>query len=385
MTAAPRPKLLSYYFPDYHRDARNAAWFGDGWDEWTLVRDAVPRFPGHRQPIVPTLGYQDEADPVVAQSSIELADSHGIDGFIFDYYWYDDGPYLQRALDEGFLAAPNPQGVEFSLMWANHDLLDIFPRTDLVNTPATLKHGSIDRAAFERMADHVVEAYFSRPHYTRIEGRPRFSIYEVGAFVRGMGGVEQAADALRWFDRRAREAGHPGVHLDAVVWGFAVLPAELPIEDPESLIDALGFGSASSYVWIHHVDSGAHPFPHADTWDQVADRAFAEYERYRERLPVPFHPNVTVGWDSSPRVAADVGYSRDHVPYPPIWQATPDDFERGLCRAQAFVAESPHPYREVTINAWNEWTEGSHLLPDELRGFARLEAVLRVFGPRERG
>lgn len=380
MPATPRPKILSYYFPDYHRDARNAAWFGEGWDEWTVVRQAVPRFPGHRQPIVPALGYSDEADPVVAQSYIDLADSHGIDGFIFDYYWYDDGPYLQRALDEGFLGAPNPQGLEFSLMWANHDLLNIFPRTDLASTPATLRTGSIERAAFERMADHVIEAYFSQPHYTRIVDRPRFSIYEVGAFVRGMGGVEPAAEALRWFDERTREAGHPGVHLDAVVWGFAVLPAELPIEDPESLIQTLGFRSASSYVWIHHIDSSTHP--HADTWAEVADQAFAEYRRYRQRLPVPFHPNVTAGWDASARVAADVPLSRDGVPYPPIWQATPADFERGLRRAKVFVEESPWPYREVTINAWNEWTEGSYLLPDQVHGLSRLEAVQRVFGPR---
>ncbi len=34
----------------------------------------------------------------------------------------------------------------------------------------------------------------------------------------------------------------------------------------------------------------------------------------------------------------------------------------------------------VLINAWNEWTEGCFLLPEERTGTARLEAVKRTFG-----
>jgi len=34
----------------------------------------------------------------------------------------------------------------------------------------------------------------------------------------------------------------------------------------------------------------------------------------------------------------------------------------------------------IILNAWNEWTEGSYLLPDQRTGTKYLEAVKNVFG-----
>ena len=97
-----------YYFPNYHPDTTNEKWHGKGWTEWDLVKNAKPRFKGHLQPKIPAWGYFNEADPKWTAKEIDLAADHGIDVFIYDWYWYEQtGFYLQDGLEKGFLKAPN--------------------------------------------------------------------------------------------------------------------------------------------------------------------------------------------------------------------------------------------------------------------------------------
>jgi hypothetical protein len=375
-----RPTILAYYFPNWHRDGQNAERYGHGWNEWQLLKNAKPRFDGHRQPRVPALGYVDESIPDVMAAEIDLAADSGVDAFVFDFYWYADGPFLSDALDSGYLAAPNRDRTGFALMWANHDWLDIFPAHHSGN--AKMKKGAISRQVFDQMVDRIIANYFSQPEYLTVEGQPFFSIYEIGSLIEGLGGIDKAADALRSFRDKTIAAGHAGLYLDATVWGFGVLPTAITVVNPSELIAKLGFNSASSYVWIHHTDVARSDFPLGD-WDTVADDAFTAYEEYASDLTVPFIPNVTVGWDSSPRTAQDEPFTYDAYPWYPVFDSHPAQFERGLERVAEFVERQQQPHPMITINAWNEWTEGSSLLPDDTHGTAFLDAVRRVFGLKE--
>jgi len=61
---------------------------------------------------------------------IDAGADYGIDAFIFDWYHYDDGPFLKRPIDEGFLKAKNNGRIKFAFMWANHDWIkNLFPYT----------------------------------------------------------------------------------------------------------------------------------------------------------------------------------------------------------------------------------------------------------------
>jgi len=370
--------VASYYFGNYHPgDPRNAARKGAAWSEWDLVRAARPRFPGHAQPKVPLWGYEDESDPSVMDRKIAAATDHGIDAFIFDWYHYDDGPFLDATIDRGFLGARNNDRIRFALMWANHDWLEIQPYRRGA-PPELLYPGRVSPAGFERIADLVVRRYFLHPSYWRIEGRPYFSIYDIGRLVESFGSVEKTRAALDGFRRMAMAAGLPGLHLNAVAWGQPVLPGEKAPADLPGLVRALGFDSVTSYVWVHHA-----LLPRQITdYDEVRDAYLRYWDEAENQYAVPYFPNVTMGWDPSPRADQRDGFGDFGYPFTnTIGGNTPERFRRALEIARDRLLSRKDGPRVLNLNCWNEWTEGSYLEPDTKTGFRYLEAVRDVFRP----
>lgn len=368
--------VACYYFPNYHpNDLRNVRQKGEGWSEWELVKRARPRFAEHRQPNVPMWGYTDESDPKVMAQKIDAAADHGIDAFIFDWYWFNDGPFLERALDEGFLKAKNNSRLKFGLMWANHDWNDIHPYTH--GKPQKLLYpGKVSQDTFSTLVDHCIDKYFMHPSYWKIDRKPYFSIYHISSLLESFGGIEETREALDLFRARCREMGLPGLHLNLVVWGQPILPGEGTRTDHATLVEQLGFDSVTSYVWIHHV-----PLPEMKTdYVDVQKEYFSFWDSALEKFRVPYYPNVTMGWDPSPRADQKQEYRDFGYPFMnTISGNTPERFEQALRAVKDRLDKSRGP-RVLNINCWNEWTEGSYLEPDSIHGIQYLEAVRNIFG-----
>ncbi len=369
------PAVACYYFGNYHPgDRRNGVLKGAGWSEWDLVRQAKPRFPGHHQPNVPLWGYEDESDPKAMARKITAASEAGIDAFIFDWYWYDDGPFLEDTVDQGFLGVVSEPSVKFSLMWANHDWIDIHPYHR--GTPhRTLYPGKVLPSTFDTICSYVIDNYFTRESYWKIKGMPYFSIYDLSSLLESFGGVEQTRRALDLFREKVTGAGLPGLHLNAVVWGQPVLPVERTPADPAQLVKDLGFDSVTSYVWIHHVPLDTQVTP----YDEVRDAYFAYWDQAERQFEVPYFPNVTMGWDSSPRAAQEDEFGNFGYPFTnTIGGNTPERFKQALSMVKNRLMAQPRN-RILNINCWNEWTEGSYLEPDMVNGRGYLDAVKSVF------
>jgi len=370
-------QIAAYYFPNYHVDRRNEEIHGPGWTEWELVKRAEPRFPGHLQPRVPLWGYEDESDPAVMQKKIDAAADHAIDAWIFDWYWYENQPFLNRALDEGFLHASNLERLKFALMWANHDWLDIHPYKR--RSPYhTLYPGPVSREVFDQVCEELVSKYFTHPAYWKIDGKPYFSIYELMTLVKGLGGVQAARQALDHLRLKTEQAGLPGQHLNAVVWGVQILPSEQSIRSPLEMLSALGFDSVTSYVWIHHVPLESFP---TTPYDQVFQAYVRFWQETGNTYGLPYFPNASVGWDSSPRTVQSDCFTNAGYPFTPVLEgASPAAFKAALQEIRARMQTGPTTAPILTINSWNEWTEGSYLEPDTQQGMGYLEAIRDVFG-----
>jgi Glycosyltransferase WbsX len=374
--------IACYYFPNYHVDPRNEAAHGPGWTEWELVKRAEPRFPGHRQPRAPAWGYEDESDPAVMAKKIAAAAGHGIDVFLFDWYHYDDGPFLERGLDRGFLGAKNNGQMKFALMWANHNWVDIHPAkiSATIRNAPLLYPGAVSRQGFDEIVDLVIEHYFKHPSYWLIDGCPYFSIYELHTLIEGLGGVEATVDALASFRAKVKAAGFPDLHLNDVAWDLATLrvPGEIAVNDPQRVLMALGFDSITSYVWIHHVLMSSFP---ETPYSEVMESAIEHWHRTVMTYALPYFPNVTMGWDSSPRTVQSDVFTNAGYPFTPTLSGnTPAAFREALARAKTFLDGRPGVPKILTINAWNEWTEGSYLEPDTVHSMGYLEAIRNVFG-----
>jgi len=110
-------------------------------------------------------------------------------------------------------------------------------------------------------------------------------------------------------------------------------------------------------------------------------RAIEHWDAAATEYGVPYHPTVTMGWDPSPRTVQSDRFANQGYPFmATISGNTPEAFKTALLRAKEFLHRSPGGPKVLTINAWNEWTEGSYLEPDTVHGTAYLEAVRAVFG-----
>jgi hypothetical protein len=350
-------EVAVYYFPNWHPCQWNQKSYGPGNSEWATVKSARPRFEGHQQPKIPAWGYEDESDPAVMEKKIDAAADHAVTAWIFDWYWWENGPSLEACLEKGYLGAANRERLKFGIMWANHR--------------------PVNRKTFNEATDHIILAYLNQPAYWWVGGKPYFSIYELHTLIAGLGGVDETRRAFDAFRQRALKAGLPGIHLNAVEWGLRNLPdASLPAQN--SLITSLGVDSVTDYVWVHHVDLPQFP---ENAYPVIAEKAHADWERFTAAYQVPYHPNVTMGWDSWPRVPAERPFEPGAYPATPLITSNPpSEFRLALAKARSWLERPEIAQKILTINAWNEWTEGSYLEPDEVHGMGYLQAIRDIFG-----
>ncbi|HWQ92153.1 MAG TPA: glycoside hydrolase family 99-like domain-containing protein [Clostridia bacterium] len=383
LCAAEKPSdditVAAYYYPCQHPDPRWDKAKYPGFTEWDLIKQARPRFPGHKQPRVPVWGYLDESDPKVMALKIGTAADYGVDAFIFDWYHYDDGPYLERALDKGFLQATNNHRIKFGLMWANHDWYDIqgYNPADPVKL---LYPGKVSRATWDKITDLVIARYFKHPSYWKIDGKPYFSIYEMSLFLDSFGSVQEARAGLDRFRQKTRNAGFPGLHMNAVLWGTPNLPGGKTPADWPKLCKDLALDSLTGYTWVHHGALNYGTFPVSD-YEQGRDVYLKFLDQALTNYSIPYFPNTTINWDNSPRAHPDAKWTgpAPHVVNPVMVGNTPKAFQKASQMIKDRLNSRKQP-RIVTVNAWNEWPEGSILEPEVEHGYGYLEAIRAVFG-----
>ena len=358
--------VCAFIWPSCHDDSLGRANWEEGIGEWEVIKKGDPRFPGHYQPKQPMWGYEMDNDPVVVEKWIQTALAYGVNTFIYDWYWFDHYPYLESALNDGFLKAPSNQKMEFFIMWANHNVKhNYWNYHKWGDDESLLWTGDIDPADFPKIVDRVINQYFVLPNYTKINGCPVFAIFSTELFVKSFGTEEKAVEAMEYMREQVRKAGFPDMHYMMMDGGG--FPCD---EAGKVRVDKRMFLKPDSWALYNMGGFDTDYMKHC----QNAMDYRADWDKY---MDIPVFPTVSIGWDDTPRFPAK---GENDVTR---FNHSPEAFKNYLFEAKKYADEHPEQPKFVMINAWNEWVEGSYLLPDRYWGYAWLEAVRDVFGPVE--
>jgi lipopolysaccharide biosynthesis protein len=197
--------------------------------------------------------------------------------------------------------------------------------------------------------------FFRDRRYIRVDGKPLFIVYRVGALP------DVRASAEIWRDYCRRE-GIGEIYLcaaktydtdDPARYAFDAL-VEFPphgLRTP-SLRDTLEVTNAQFSGTV------------IDYRQFVADCLRAPLPAYAQ------HRTVMPGWDNTPRQP-----NRGLI----FINSSPEVYELWLREVVAQTVRSRPPgERLVFINAWNDWAEGAYLEPDRRYGHQYLEATRRA-------
>ncbi|MBQ7541158.1 MAG: glycoside hydrolase family 99-like domain-containing protein [Clostridia bacterium] len=367
--------IAAFIWPSYTGDEpRTRIFWPEGYGEWQTVKSMGDKgYPGCRWPRKPVWGYVNEADRYVMEMQIEAAVSHGVNVFIYDWYWYDDRPFLENCLNDGFLKARNNDKMRFYLMWANHNATHLWDKRNSADLSTVIWNGAVTPEIFDKICDRTIERYFKRDNYYKIDGCPVYMVFDVDNLIRTFGSTTACREGLRRFRRKTQEAGFPGLHLQFVHWdrhhyNWLAEDDAMRGKSNAEIYEFLGVDSVTSYNWGASIRFDGE-------YTDVTDAYEKSIRATQASISIPFYPNLSIGWDNNVRF-------QDFVPGVVV-NNTPENVEAACRRIKAFADASLQSGRMhaplITVNSWNEWTETSYLEPDDLYGYGYLEAFRRVF------
>jgi len=349
------------------------AFYFDGWADSTTNFHFAGLFTPQFKSREPLYGWRDNALETM-RTQLTWAHQDGIGFFVFDWYSdaHPDSVLLNHAHDN-YLRLKDHQGVGYALLYVNQDPFVVTP------------------AKWPQVVEGWVTRDFTNPDYVRIQGKPLLIIIDERGFTLQMGGAAGVNLAIDELQAAARRHGLPGVfvvggkYLDWNTLHYDCFPSRCNDTDPAFVQEH--YDAITQYGYSTAIEP------------KDGERSFAAFTQAEEQLwgliaahsPFPYIPSIIAGWDPRP-----IAYALGPDPtsgYP--WQVGHLFWTRGSPAQVAGtlrdgidwanthpslgVEPAPAPPM-VLIEAWNEISEGSWVLPTAGEGYAYGEAVARALG-----
>lgn len=344
-----------------------AAWEPEyTWDGWKQVAERSPwRIPllydsEDAEMEFSGIRFYRASKPRVLDWHVHWLREHAVNLMIWDWYpqvdkdgKFDPTFFGNRALELGFLSKETLGGppvaanrfaetMPFAVMWTNHAPMN------------KLAPG---------LGEYIVDQFFSQPNYWKVDGKPLLAIWSPNDMVAAAGGEAQAKQVIEHVRAYARSKGHPGVYVAAVN----------QVETREKA-ERLGYDGAMAYNYLLTGGYQSEPrrMPGGLTQDMLED------------FETQTIPGQRKTWE---RMAAEFG--RDYLlattpmqnmeptlrPSSPMMVGHNPDLYRKMLREAKEVIKARGLRKFISVEAFNEWLEGSYVEPSTQWGYSYLEAL----------
>ena len=347
-----KKRLIAYHLPQFHEIKENNEWWGEGYTEWTAVKNWKPYFKGHqlRKPSE-ELGYYDLSNPQVLEKQYEIASNYGLEGFCFWTYWFGNGEMLlEKPLEH--LLLPNSK-VKYCFAWANHSWWD-------KSTWRLLKEqkylGKEDYINFYK----TLSPHFNNPNYIKKDNKLVLVIYESQD-------IPDLNVFMDTFNKLAIEDGYDGFFF--IADHFAPEPKYL---SKKEIIDIFDSYMCTNYPfknrsilkkiigrlirWYSWTFLGPDSFSYPKLMKNIFKKEYGDKK---------FIPMIFTGWDSTPR------HKKRGI-------VTRNFNEKTFEEHARYIFEFNNKNDFVFIKSWNEWAEGNVLEPDDIFGTKLLNIIKKL-------
>jgi len=343
--------------------ARVGAYYFDGWSG-PLTNFHFQGLPlGPYQDRQPFSAWQDNSTCAVEQQ-MATAHNFGIDFFVFDWYFNvavnDPGENLNSAL-QITQSLPDRHGMQFAILYVDGPPFDVQP------------------ADWTTAVNEWI-GYMTDPDYVQVNGKPAFFVINVGEMRSVFGTSAAVATALQQLRAAAQVQGLAGVYI---VGGFGVPDGSM---GQNSLSDGFAIAQADGYDAIAFYNYPFAPTPVNGSlpFSTLAAAGAWTWNEATLSSPLPFIPTAMAGWDPRPW---------DETESPTgdlLWYSrTPQEVAAFAQSAITWTTANPQLRSEpaptpplVLIEAWNEFGEGSHMIPTTADGTSYGDALAAMLlGP----
>lgn len=282
--------------------------------------------------IKPVLGFYDEGLPETSDWEIKYMVEHGIDYEL--YCWYSTESkapikttHLHHALVDGHFYAKYADMEKFAILWE----------------AANCQHPTCLEDFKGNVVPYWLDYFFSDPRYMTLDNKAVMSCFGVWCVEKDLGGEECVREGLQYLRDEVKKLGYD----DLIIMGCHAHPNDLK---------RLGFDAHHAYHW------GKEGYKLETNINSIDINVGFNAVHHVPTVSTGFK-NVGWGGDRRPNLSCQDMYTA--LKYC-VDEVLPKN-EKGTWKAKT-----------LHLSTWNEYGEGTYIMPSGLNGFGYLDAVRKA-------